>query len=94
MGGEEEIVKIARRLDKMVAKKSAVSGGGWPPASPQPPPFLPPLGACAGFGAGGGCPEGPGAVPVPVVCLRAAPRPQQPRPRWVLGALSALRALG
>lgn len=29
MGGEEEIVRIARRLDKMVAKKSAVSGGGW-----------------------------------------------------------------
>lgn len=48
MGGEEEIVRIARRLDKMVAKKSAVSGGGWPqpsasgrgapPYPPHPPP--------------------------------------------------------
>lgn len=33
MGGEEEIVRIARRLDKMVAKKSAVSGGGRAPAA-------------------------------------------------------------
>lgn len=30
MGGEEEIVRIAKRLDKMVAKKSAVSGGSPP----------------------------------------------------------------
>lgn len=33
MGGEDEIVRIARRLDKMVAKKNAVSGGGRPPAA-------------------------------------------------------------
>lgn len=42
MGGEEEIVRIAKRLDKMVAKKSAVSPGRvsmatWPPGvSPSP----------------------------------------------------------
>lgn len=35
MGGEEEIVRIAKRLDKMVAKKSAVSGGP-PPTYTQP----------------------------------------------------------
>lgn len=35
MGGEEEIVRIAKRLDKMVAKKSAVSGGP-PPTYAQP----------------------------------------------------------
>lgn len=33
MGGEEEIVRIAKRLDKMVAKKSAVS----PPAARASP---------------------------------------------------------
>lgn len=33
MGGEDEIVRIARRLDKMVAKKNAVSGGGRAPAA-------------------------------------------------------------
>lgn len=32
MGGEDEIVRIARRLDKMVAKKNAVSAGGRAPA--------------------------------------------------------------
>lgn len=33
MGGEDEIVRIARRLDKMVAKKNAVSGGDRAPAA-------------------------------------------------------------
>lgn len=36
MGGEEEIVRIAKRLDKMVAKKSAVSGGPPPPHTHSP----------------------------------------------------------
>lgn len=44
MGKEEEITRIARRLDKMVTKKSAVRGAGRqdpgtpaPPSPPSPP---------------------------------------------------------
>lgn len=35
MGKEEEVARIARRLDKMVSKKSAVRGAA--PGTPQPP---------------------------------------------------------
>lgn len=38
MGKEEEIARIARRLDKMVTKKSAVRGAGrQDPGTPAPP---------------------------------------------------------
>lgn len=38
MGKEEEITRIARRLDKMVTKKSAVRGAGrQDPGNPAPP---------------------------------------------------------
>ena len=50
MGKEEEIARIARRLDKMVTKKSAVRGAGrQDPGTPAPPtpaePAEPPSGS-------------------------------------------------
>ncbi|KAK2503791.1 hypothetical protein MC885_005782 [Smutsia gigantea] len=46
MGKEEEIARIARRLDKMVTKKSSVRGAGHQdPGTPAPPrPAEPPSG--------------------------------------------------
>lgn len=74
MGGEEEIVRIAKRLDKMVAKKSAVSGGPpphihtalqWGEGSfPQSRAFL---------GWGGPCWEGPPCVSPSILGLGALP---------------------
>lgn len=63
MGKEEEIARIARRLDKMVTKKSAVRGAGrQDPGTPAPPtpaePAEPPSGS-------GRPPEGQDETPPP-----------------------------
>lgn len=87
MGKEEEIARIARRLDKMVTKKSAVRGAGrQDPGTPVPPS---PRRACrapvraAATTRGAGRDSAPGETPGTRGDPRRRPRP----PPWASPAL-------